>query len=201
MTQVIFNPDGDLLFSTSKDHVVNVWYSHNGERLGTYNGHNGAVWTVHVNRTYPSRIIVRLTAATSTLLVTGCADNSIKLWNVRDGTCVHTWEFNTAVKRVEFSQDGTMVLAVTEQRMGHTGTVSVFPINEGGERMTCQYSQVADEKRQLNPFRRFLLRNQRLRWLVGRFWISISSWAMKMEGCHSGIGRYVFEQVISSPFD
>jgi WD40 repeat protein len=53
LTQVVFNPDGDLLFSTSKDHVVNVWYSHNGERLGTYNGHVGAVWTVHVNRTSP----------------------------------------------------------------------------------------------------------------------------------------------------
>lgn len=26
--------------------VVNVWYSVNGERLGTYNGHTGAVWCV-----------------------------------------------------------------------------------------------------------------------------------------------------------
>jgi WD40 repeat protein len=54
LTQVVFNPDGDLLFSTSKDHVVNAWYSHNGERLGTYNGHIGAVWTVHVNCKSPS---------------------------------------------------------------------------------------------------------------------------------------------------
>jgi translation initiation factor 3 subunit I len=72
--------------------------------------------------------------ATSTLLVTGSADNTLKLWNVQDGTCLHTWEFPTAVKRVEFSQDGSMVLAVTEQRMGHIGTVSVFSINEDGER-------------------------------------------------------------------
>lgn len=26
--------------------VANVWYSVNGERLGTYNGHTGAVWCV-----------------------------------------------------------------------------------------------------------------------------------------------------------
>ena len=38
------------------------------------------------------------------------------------------WEFPTAVKRVEFSEDGTLLLAVTEQRMGHLGTVVVFPI-------------------------------------------------------------------------
>ena len=58
----------------------------------------------------------------------------MKLWNVQDGTCLHTWEFPTAVKRVEFSEDGTMLLAVTEQRMGHTGSVEVFSINEEGQR-------------------------------------------------------------------
>ena len=74
--------------------------------------------------------------ATSTLLATGSADNTIRLWNVQDGTCLHTWEFPTAVKRVEFSEDGSMLLAVTEQRMGHVGTVVVFPINEDGPRIS-----------------------------------------------------------------
>jgi translation initiation factor 3 subunit I len=50
--------------------------------------------------------------------------------------CLHTWEFPTAVKRVEFSEDGSMLLAVTEQRMGHVGTVVVFPINEDGPRIS-----------------------------------------------------------------
>jgi len=71
---------------------------------------------------------------TSTLLATGSADNTMRLWRVQDGTCLHTWEFPTAVKRVEFSDDGSMLLAVTEQRMGHSGSVVVFPIREGGER-------------------------------------------------------------------
>jgi translation initiation factor 3 subunit I len=70
------------------------------------------------------------------LLATGSADNTMKLWNVQDGTCLHTWEFPTAVKRVEFSEDGGMLLAVTEQRMGHAGAVRVFSINEDGSRMT-----------------------------------------------------------------
>lgn len=49
LTQVKFNLEGDLIFSCSKDHIINVWFSHNGERLGTYDGHNGTVWTVDVD--------------------------------------------------------------------------------------------------------------------------------------------------------
>ena len=51
LTQIKFNKEGDLLFSCSKDHVINVWFSHNGERLGTYDGHNGTVWTIDVDCT------------------------------------------------------------------------------------------------------------------------------------------------------
>ncbi|BFZ64477.1 translation initiation factor eIF3 subunit [Saitoella coloradoensis] len=115
LTQVKFNAEGDLIFSVAKDHVVNAWYSHNGERLGTYNGHNGAIWTVDVNRT-------------STLVVTGSADNTLKLWDAKTGRCIKTWEFPTAVKRVEFNEDGSLLLCVTEQRMGYLGTTKVFEI-------------------------------------------------------------------------
>ncbi|RUO97442.1 hypothetical protein BC936DRAFT_140801 [Jimgerdemannia flammicorona] len=50
LTQIKYNREGDLLFTVSKDKVVNVWFSHNGERLGTYIGHQGSVWTCDVNR-------------------------------------------------------------------------------------------------------------------------------------------------------
>lgn len=88
----------------------------NGERVGTYQGHQGALWTVDVD-------------PTTTILATGAADNTIRLWEVRTGRLIKTWEFPTAVKRVEFSEDGTLLLAVTEMRMGYLGTVVVFPVN------------------------------------------------------------------------
>jgi len=119
LTQVKYNSDGDLIFSCSKDHVVNAWWSHNGERLGTYHGHNGSVWTVDID-------------STSSMLVTGAADNTMKLWNVQTGECLYTWEFATAVKRVAFSEDDSKVLAVTEQRMGHKGAIRVFAISRDG---------------------------------------------------------------------
>ena len=49
LTQIVFNAEGDLLFSASKDVGVNVWFTSNGERLGTFNGHNGTVWTLAVD--------------------------------------------------------------------------------------------------------------------------------------------------------
>lgn len=33
---------------------MNAWFSHNGERLGTYDGHNGAVWTIDVDCMSPA---------------------------------------------------------------------------------------------------------------------------------------------------
>lgn len=38
------------------------------------------------------------------------------------------WDFDTAVKRVEFNEDGTQLLAVTEQRMGFLGTIVILDI-------------------------------------------------------------------------
>jgi translation initiation factor 3 subunit I len=110
-----YTRDGDILFSVAKDQVICAWFSANGERLGTYHGHQGALWTIDVD---PS----------TTLLASGAADNTVKLWDIRTGKCLKTWDFNTAVKRVEFNEDGTQLLAVTEKRMGFLGTIVVFDI-------------------------------------------------------------------------
>ncbi|KZT53924.1 putative TIF34-translation initiation factor eIF3, p39 subunit [Calocera cornea HHB12733] len=121
LTQVKYNAEGDLLFSASKDDTVNAWYSYNGERLGTYSGHNGTVWTLDVD--YQTKF-----------LVTGSADNLMKLWDVQTGQCLYTWEFLTAVKRVAFSEDGELIVCVTEQRAIAQGAIRVFKINrENGQ--------------------------------------------------------------------
>ncbi|KAI6248332.1 Eukaryotic translation initiation factor 3 subunit I [Erysiphe necator] len=116
LTQIKYNRDGDIIFSTAKDQHICAWFSHNGERLGTYHGHQGAIWTVDVD-------------PTSTMIASGAADNTVRLWNVKTGKCLKVWDFNTAVKRVEFNEDGTQLLAVTEKRMGFLGTIVVLDIN------------------------------------------------------------------------
>lgn len=48
LTHVMYNKGGDLLFTCSKDNAPNVWFSDDGSRLGTYNGHAGTVWNCDV---------------------------------------------------------------------------------------------------------------------------------------------------------
>merc|ERR1719339_769501 len=73
ITQIKYNREGDLLFSSAKDHHPNVWYSLNGERLGTFEGHQGAVWALDPRWD-------------TTHLVTGAADNTVRLWDIQTGT-------------------------------------------------------------------------------------------------------------------
>jgi len=62
------------------------------------------------------------------MIASGSADNTMRLWEIETGRLLKTWEFPTAVKRVEFSPDGRQLLGVTEKRMGHLGTIVVVPI-------------------------------------------------------------------------
>ena len=66
---------------------------------------------------------------TSTMIASGAADNTVRLWDIKTGKCLMVWDFDTAVKRVEFNEDGSQLLAVTEQRMGFLGTIVVLNIN------------------------------------------------------------------------
>ncbi|KAF4631064.1 hypothetical protein G7Y89_g7070 [Cudoniella acicularis] len=137
LTQIKYNRDGDIIFSTAKDQHICAWFAHNGERLGTYHGHQGALWTVDVD-------------PTSTMIASGAADNTVRLWDIRTGKCLKVWDFDTAVKRVEFSEDGSQLLAVTEKRMGFLGTIVVYNINRDVEgeqedeyslKITCEESK------------------------------------------------------------
>lgn len=75
-------------------------------------------------------------ADNTTRCITGSGDNTAKLWEVQTGKCLFTWTEDTAVKRVQFSEDNKMVLFVTEQRMGFSGGIKIYPVSEslGSER-------------------------------------------------------------------
>ena len=57
----------------------------------------------------------------------------MRLWEVKTGKLLKTWDFPTSIKRVEFSADGTQLLGVTEKRSGHLGTIVVYEINPDPE--------------------------------------------------------------------
>lgn len=53
----------------------------------------------------------------------------MRLWEVKSGKLLKTWDFPTAIKRVEFSPDGRQLLGVMEKRSGHLGAIIVYDIN------------------------------------------------------------------------
>ncbi|ODV92018.1 hypothetical protein CANCADRAFT_81064 [Tortispora caseinolytica NRRL Y-17796] len=118
LTQIKYNREGDLLFSVGKDGIVGVWYSHNGERLGTYDGQMPtALWTVDP---HPE----------SNIALSGGADNEVHVWKVNGGELIHRFQFETTVKQARFSPDGKQLFAIIEQRMGCIGQTVVFDVPE-----------------------------------------------------------------------
>ncbi|CCE64092.1 hypothetical protein TPHA_0G02570 [Tetrapisispora phaffii CBS 4417] len=115
LTQVKYNREGDLVFTCSKDNVASVWFSINGERLGTLEGHTGAIWSIDVDQY-------------TDCCVTGSADYSVKVWNVSNGKVVHTWNAPVPVKRVEFSPCGNYILAVLDDVMRYPGSINIYEV-------------------------------------------------------------------------
>jgi WD40 repeat protein len=72
-------------------------------------------------------------AAQSRFLVSGSADNEMRLWSVQTGKCLFTWEFPTAVKRVSFSDDDEQIVCITEQRMGHQDAICISNVHRDGD--------------------------------------------------------------------
>lgn len=123
LTKIVYNEDGDLLFSASKDPTPSVWYSQNGERLGSFRGHSGAVWSLSVSRD-------------SRMLVSGSADNTARLWDVECGKEQAVFTTGTAVRGVSLSNAGgtrNLVALITDATMGQKSKLLIHDIrsNEG----------------------------------------------------------------------
>lgn len=116
LTQVKFNREGDLLFSVSKDALASVWFSSNGERLGTLEGHKGTIWLIDVD-------------LQTELAATGSADLTTRLWRAATGECVFCWDAPSPVRRVAFSPDNLRLLVVTDNVMGSKGSIDVYVVN------------------------------------------------------------------------
>jgi translation initiation factor 3 subunit I len=115
ITKIKYNREGDLLFSCSKDNIPTVWYTHNGERLGTYNGHSGAVWDCDVSWD-------------STRLVTASSDRSAKLWDVQNGKILHSFEHKAVIRSVNFSHGGMFLAVTQDSSFKATPTIFVYSV-------------------------------------------------------------------------
>lgn len=90
ITDVRFNYDGDLLFTTCKDATASVMRLPD-TMIGTFESHEGAIICMDLS-------------PDSTRLVTGGADKLIILWDVETGTPLEKYTCDAMVKSVHFGK-------------------------------------------------------------------------------------------------
>ncbi|DBA01924.1 TPA: hypothetical protein N0F65_005113 [Lagenidium giganteum] len=117
ITMVKYNREGDLIFTCAKDHTPNVWYSDNGERIGTYKGHAGAVWACDVS--YHSEY-----------LLTAAADSSVKLWDVQTGKELFSFTHTGPARSVNFSTGDKYFVSTADKFIDKPASVFVYELAE-----------------------------------------------------------------------
>lgn len=115
---VKYNAEGDLLFSCAKDNCPTLWFTSTGERIGTYEGHTGAVWSLDVNRG-------------SDRLLTSGGDQTVKLWDVETGKLLATFEQGGPARYVEWAEGDHMFLVVSDPFSKNQGEVRIYTRKEG----------------------------------------------------------------------
>ena len=78
VNSVTVSPNGKFICSASADKTMCL-YDVDGKRVSVLEGHRKGVWTVQFS-------------PTDQVIASGSADGDIRLWNIRDGTCVKSLE-------------------------------------------------------------------------------------------------------------
>jgi len=112
----VFSKEGDLLFSGSTDKSISAWYADNGERLGTYIGHNGMVTSVDVSHD-------------TTILASGAGDGEARLWDVRSGACTRVLKHSSKVTSVAFSLGSQYLLTANDPWKGTRTSIQVYDVS------------------------------------------------------------------------
>ncbi len=95
--------------------------------MGSYNGHNGTVWTIDVNWD-------------STAFVSASADSTVRLWDVQTGRERNVYPLDTPCRCCAFSFDGNRILCTNDDVMGKP--CEMFLIDIRARRMYCLLKDV-----------------------------------------------------------
>ena len=115
LSAVKYNSDGDLVFTCAKDQKTNVWFSSSGERLGSYNGHDGACTSLDVT-------------TDSKYLLTGAADLTARIWNVQSGTELTRLDHLSPVRFVEYAQGDQLILTVQDNSFNQDAAFNIWSL-------------------------------------------------------------------------
>lgn len=117
LTQLRFNKEGDLLFSSAKDSSAHVWRTKNGEKLGSFDSHNGSIWCIDVDSNTKN-------------VATGGADGACMIWDAQTGKNVSTLICETAVRTCNFTKGGDILAVTTDAQMSLPGQIEYFDLRD-----------------------------------------------------------------------
>ncbi|MDF1547237.1 MAG: caspase family protein [Bacteroidales bacterium] len=94
ITDLVFSPDGQYLFSSGEDSKVILWDMSSSKQMNILSGHSK---TVNALAVHPSKNII----------ASASDDNTVKIWDYPSGNLLKTYSFfEKSVKSLAFSRDG-----------------------------------------------------------------------------------------------
>jgi len=124
LTFLKYNREGDLLFSCAKDNFVTLWLSNSGRRMGTYLGHNGAVYQCDV--TYDSK-----------RLVTASSDSTLRLWDTQSGIELCKFQYREPCRATSLSLGNELAVVTTDAFMRTSSSIHIVRIaNDMADQIT-----------------------------------------------------------------
>jgi translation initiation factor 3 subunit I len=105
LTQVKYNPEGDLIVSCAKNLQPCLWFAEDGKRIGTYEGHNGAVWSCDIT-------------LDSEHLITSSADQTVRIWDLPTGVERHQIRMNEPCRACHLSVGEQLLAFTTDSFIG-----------------------------------------------------------------------------------
>eukprot|EP00287_Rhodomonas_sp_CCMP768_P003203 CAMPEP_0196720788 /NCGR_PEP_ID=MMETSP1091-20130531/3497_1 /TAXON_ID=302021 /ORGANISM="Rhodomonas sp., Strain CCMP768" /LENGTH=319 /DNA_ID=CAMNT_0042062109 /DNA_START=32 /DNA_END=991 /DNA_ORIENTATION=- len=112
LTCVKYNKDGDLLFTSCRRGRICLWYSDDGERIGTYK-HTGAVMYVDVN-------------FHCNKLASASMDEIARIWDVETGKPVREWKCDSGVRCVSLALGDKRIAVLTDPFQANPSVVNIF---------------------------------------------------------------------------
>lgn len=116
LTQVKYNREGDFLITCAKDLQPCLWWAETGQRLGTYEGHNGAVWSCDMT-------------IDSEFLFTASGDQTVRIWQLQTGKELFRFQQGEPCRAVNLSVGEGMMAFTTDAFMGTPPRVNIVKLD------------------------------------------------------------------------
>ena len=116
LTCVVFNKDNDLLLTCGREGLINIWFTENGERLGTLQ-HDGAVLGCAITND-------------SKTLISASADCSMRMWNVYTGAEKVRYNYDSVVRSVCFSTKDDLFAVTLNKSAKRASSCEIYSTEE-----------------------------------------------------------------------